>query len=204
MLAGVNTPDGASWRSCCERYPILPQQSGCREGRQLWWEGHCGTVGGPGAGRWWALKVGAHWLRAAAATSTSRRLLCGSRALCSAAAHARVAARRLPRSAPPSRAVCRRCVAAGAAAPLCSGSVCVVAWNKIPPWCAEIASAGGCAWSSVQGGVAGLKPPSSPGLAGGDSVPAVAAGPQLLQWRQNLTGVGVGTRACPLSPQPTW
>lgn len=75
------------------------------EGRWLWREGHCGAVGGPGAERGWALKVGAHSLGTAAATSTSWCFLCGSRISRSAAAHARVAARCLPRPLPPSQAV---------------------------------------------------------------------------------------------------
>lgn len=67
MLVGVNTPEGAPWRSSRERGAPSPQQQpGCREGWWLRWEEHCGVVGGPGAGLGWALKVGAHWLRAAA------------------------------------------------------------------------------------------------------------------------------------------
>lgn len=101
------------------------------------------------------------------ATSTSRHLLCGSRALRIAAAYALVAARWLPRPAPPSRAVCwpyaAAGAAAGAAAPLCSISVCRAAWDKTQPWCAEIASAGGCA-RPARGGVAGSKPRSGTGV----------------------------------------
>lgn len=70
VLVGANTlkvpPRGASGK--VTRVPAAAAVGGAlRRG------------GRPGAGRGWALKVGAHWLRAAAATSASRRLLCGSR-----------------------------------------------------------------------------------------------------------------------------
>lgn len=166
-------------------------------------------VGGPGAGHGWALKVGAHSLGTAAATSTSRRFLCGSLTSRIAAAHARVAVRCLPRLAPPSQAAaCARLPAGlpccGRWGARCSKPVCRAAWDKTRPWYAEIASAGGCT-RQARGGVAGSKPPSWRGcrLAGGDSAcpcqgcrtatPAMEGKPP--------PGVGGGDApACSLSP----
>lgn len=119
-------------------------------------------MGGPGAGRGWALKVGAHSLGAAAATSTSRCIPAGG-ASSAATAPSHIAAAPTPvaacrgRTALLGRGLCpaagQPCTAAGAASRPLLWAGEQAAWAKTPPWCAEIVSAGGCV-AGARGGVA--------------------------------------------------
>jgi hypothetical protein len=191
----VHTTEGVRDRGA----PSLRWWQGCGEGLcgGSKREGRCSTVGGPGAGRGWALKVGAHSLCTAAATSTSRRVSAGSSSpgASSAAAAPRQWAQcrsarpsgclLLPRAAlrgpcaapprPPTLHGCGRRAAPSAPQP-CGGR-----HGITRPWCAEIASAGGCAWpcgrpvlhGAARGGVAG-----SGGLAWGPTAVAKTGSPE--------------------------
>lgn len=161
MLAVVNTPEGAPWRNCCGRgAPILAATAG--------------LLGGAVAAAGGALRRSGRARGGAPVGSKCRcplvsscrghqhipahpggwRLSCGNCASRIAAAHAPVAVRCLPRPRRPrglwAALGCHqpRTTAGAVARPLLWAGV-RAAWDKTPPWCAEIASEGGCAAGAV-------------------------------------------------------